>query len=224
MATTTSSQQAADTRIMGIVHEALKRDLRRARDVVGSEPAPPDRQREALGAHITWMMRLLHNHHSSEDLGLWPAVRAKNPGAGALLDSLEADHAVIAPALEALSAAASAYTASSAPAARTRLVEALDDLLEVLVPHLDREVAEAMPVVAATLSAAEWDAIEQEHNLSGKSTRELAAEGHWLIEDIDAEGYDVVVHKVPPVLRFVLVHGFGPSNRRRARARWGNAG
>jgi hypothetical protein len=45
-------------------------------------------------------------------------------------------------------------------------------------------------------------------------------EGHWLLEGIDSEGYDVVVHKVPAALRFVLLHGFGRAYRRQARARW----
>ena len=57
-----------------------------------------------------------------------------------------------------------------------------------------------MPVVAASITKREWDAVEQEHNIKPKSTRQLAMEGHWLLEGIDAEGYDVVVHKVPPVL------------------------
>jgi hypothetical protein len=38
-----------------------------------------------------------------------------------------------------------------------------------------------------------------------------------------AEGYDIVVHTVPPLLRFVLIHGFGPAYRRQAKARWGAA-
>ena len=100
------------------------------------------------------------------------------------------------------------------------MIEGLDGLLQVLVPPLDREVAEAMPVVAASLTDREWDAVEQEYNIKPKTTRQLAAEGHWLLEGIDAEGYDVVVHKVPAVLRFILLHGFGPAYRRQAKARW----
>jgi hypothetical protein len=90
----------------------------------------------------------------------------------------------------------------------------------VLVPHLDREVAEAMPVVAASITAREWDAVEREHNIRPTSTRQLAMEGHWLLEGLDAEGYDVVVHKVPAALRLLLIHGFGRTYRRQAQARW----
>jgi hypothetical protein len=206
--------------MMGIVHLALKRDLIRARDVLAAQPAPHGRQRVALGQHVTWMLDFLHGHHTGEDEGLWPLVRQRTPGAAALLDSMEADHARIAPAAHAAAAAAAAYTATTTDAPRAALVVALDDLLGVLVPHLDREVAEAMPVVAASMSDREWKDIEERYFIKSKSKRELAMEGHWMIEDIDSEGYDVVVHTVPPVLRFVLVHGFGPLYRRGARVRW----
>jgi hypothetical protein len=82
-------------------------------------------------------------------------------------------------------------------------------------------VAEAMPVVSACLTNREWTAVEQAFFVKNKSKRELAMEGHWFIEEIDAAGYDVVVHTVPPLLRLVLIHGFGPAYRRQARARWG---
>jgi hypothetical protein len=216
----TATGAPADTRMMGIVHDALKRDLTRARGVVAADPAPAERQRAALGAHVVWMMHFLHAHHTGEDEGLWPRVRDRNPAAAALLDSLEADHARISPAADAVETAGAAYAASVEEAVRARLVEALDVLLAVLVPHLDREVAEAMPVVAATLTNDEWDAIEQEFNIKPKSARQLATEGHWLIEEIDPDGYRLVVSKVPAVMRFVLLHGFGPAYRRQAARRW----
>ena len=210
----------ADTRMMGIVHSALKRDLSRARDVLAAEPPPKGRQRVALGEHVSWMLDFLHGHHRGEDQGIWPLVRQRSPEASELLDSMEADHARIAPAAEAAASAAAEYTATTTEAPRQALVAALDELLRVLVPHLDREVAQAMPVVSESISDREWKDIEQRYFVKKKSTKELAMEGHWMIEDIDSEGYDVVVGTVPPVLRFVLIHGFGRAYRRRAEARW----
>ena len=210
----------ADTRMMGIVHEALKRDLRRVRVVLHEAPVPRGRQRVALGRHVIWMLDFLHAHHSGEDAGLWPLVLQRSPAAAELLASMEADHARIAPAAEVTAAAARTYASTTTDAGRVALIGSLDGLLAVLVRHLDREVAEAMPVVAASITNREWDAVEQKYNIKPKTTRQLAMEGHWLLEGIDAEGYDVVVHKVPAVLRFVLIHGFGRAYRRQAKARW----
>jgi hemerythrin-like domain-containing protein len=210
----------ADTRMMAIVHGALQRDLLRAREVARTSPYPEGRQRQALGKHVVWLMDFLHAHHTGEDEGLWPAVRAKNAAAAPLLDSMEADHQRIVPAAAVLRSAAERYAASGAADARADLVAALDDIAVVLFPHLDREVAEAMPVVAATLTDDESQAIEQKYNIKPKSFAQLGFEGHWLLDGIDPAGYDVVVHTVPAVPRFILLHGFARSYRRRQAAVW----
>lgn len=212
----------ADTRMMGIVHNALRRDLERTRTVLTAAAPPVGRQRTAVGRHVLWLMDFLHTHHKGEDDGLWPLVLSKDPAAAALLASLEADHARIVPAMDELSAAARAYTDSTSDDTRLRLLSALDALAEVLYPHLDREVAEGMPVVAAAVTEPELRAWDKAHNLSGKSPLELGLEGHFLLDDLDATGRDVVVHQVPPVPRFLLVHGFGWLYRRQAAQRWGS--
>lgn len=215
----TGSAQA-DTRMMGIVHGALCRDLDRTRAVLTTKPYPQRRQRRALGEHVVWMMEYLHAHHTSEDEGLWPLVRERNSAAGPLLDSLEADHRRIAPAIVTFTAAGQRYAATTTDEARVELVAGLDVLTDVLVPHLDREVEEAMPVVSASIMQAEWHAWDQTYNIKPKSFVQLGMEGHWLLDGIDHEGYHVVVHQVPAVPRFILLYGFAGAYRRRAAARW----
>ena len=74
------------------------------------------------------------------------------------------------------------------------LVEAIDALAAVLFPHLDREVAEAMPVVSATITHAEWHELELIYTIKPKSLSQLGMEAHWVLDGIDPERYDVVVH------------------------------
>ena len=64
----TNDDGPADTRMMGIVHDALRRDLARVRAALAC-PVPPARRR-ALAAHVGWMMDFLHEHHEGEDAGL----------------------------------------------------------------------------------------------------------------------------------------------------------
>ena len=210
----------ADTRMMAIIHGALLRDLARARDVLDSDPPPRRAQRRALGKHLVWMMAFLHAHHSSEDHGLWPLLLQRNPGAAALVDSLEADHARIMPAAEAMSAAAASYAVTTDDSARGALGVAVEELNSVLAPHLAREVAEAMPVVSRSITQGDWDAVERKFNLSSKSMTQLAFEGHWLLDGIDPEGRDIVVHLVSPVPRLILVHGFAWKYLRHSAACW----
>jgi hemerythrin-like domain-containing protein len=211
------SDAPADTNTMRIVHSALRRDLRRARAALTRLPPPDDRQRVAIAEQLDWLMAFLEAHHRAEDLGLYPVVRERDPGAAPLLDDVARDHEAVAAAIAQLTRAAATYAErdGSGP-----LVEALDDLTAVLLPHLRREEDEVMPVVSRVLTDAEWQAIEQRDNLEGKSLAQLGREGHWLIDDATAEDRARVLGLVPPVPRVLLLYGFGPSYRRRARACW----
>jgi len=210
----------ADTNMMRIVHAALRRDLRRARAVLTRQPPPDDRQRRAIAEHLVWLTAFLEEHHRTEDLGLYPVVRTRDPEAANLLDEMARDHEAVAAAVVGLEEAAAAYAGSESPEVRAALVQAVDEVSDVLLPHLQREEDEAMPIVSRAITDEQWRAIEQEHNLDGKSMAELGREGHWLIDDATPEDRARVVGLVPPVTRFLLLHGFGPSYRRRKRACW----
>ncbi len=208
----------ADTRVMGIVHRALRRDLGRAREVLAVEAALTPDQRAALGEHLVWLMTFLHEHHEGEDRGLWPRVRANNPDAGALLDAMDHDHHAIAPGMAAVERAAADFRRGGPARA---VLDALDLLEGTLLPHLRREEDDLMPVVSATLTQREWAEYDQEQNIEGRSPIRLGMVGHWLIDGLTPAEADLVTGLVPPVQRFVLVHAIGPLYRRQARRRWG---
>lgn len=208
----------ADTTMMRIVHDALRRDLERARIVLThADPPPDDHQRAAIVRHLRWMTAFLDAHHRSEDEGLYPLVRQRAPEAADLLDAMTADHEAVAAAVARLDRAADAYGRGGEAGP---LVEALDDLTAILLPHLRREEDEAMPVVSSVATNAEWSDIEQRHNLDGKSPGQLGREGHWLIDEADAADRARVLGLVPLVPRLLLLYGFGPAYRRHLRAWW----
>ena len=216
---TTATKLPADTRMMNIVHNALRRDLARAQQVLHAAAPPVHAQRVALADHLIWMMQFLHMHHSGEDRGLWPLVCQLNPAARPLLDAMAADHAGIATEIERVIATATEYRTE--PAAREELSSCLDALAQVLLPHLRREEDDMMPVVAATLTQRELDDVEHREFVAPKTKRELGVEAHWAIDGVARDDYDIAVHKVGPVTRFVLLHAFKGPYRRACAARWG---
>jgi hemerythrin-like domain-containing protein len=205
--------------MMGIVHDALRRDLTRAVEALSGERVPGEAQRVAIAEHVQALMNFLHAHHAGEDEWLWPTMRSLNPAASDLLDQMDADHLAISHVMENVTSAAEAYEGS--PEARESLVDALSELRGCLDPHLSREEREVMPVVAETLTKRQYDHWEQEYYLKPKTKRELGMEGHWLIDSADRSTYDRVVGTVNPVLRFVLLHVFGPQYRQECADRWG---
>jgi hemerythrin-like domain-containing protein len=215
-----TTTQPADTTMMGVVHDALRRDLARTQAALTSTPPPDDGRRQAIAAHVEWMMTFLHHHHESEDDGLWPLVRSRSPQGVALLDAMQGQHSAILPAIDSLRVAADRYGTDAGDAARTGLLAALDGLSAVLMPHLRQEEDEAMPMVSSCLSDSDWRAWDQEHNVKPKSMSQLGDEGHWLMDGLDRARYDRLVHLVPAPVRLILLKGFARRYRLAARSRW----
>lgn len=216
---TTKPEAPADTSMMRIVHCALRRDLQRAEVALNRNPPPAPAQQIALARHLAWMMSFLHAHHRSEDDGLYPLVRKRDPAATELLDAMDADHRAVASAISQVEVAAGASAGGGWP--DERLSAALAGLSNVLLPYLAREENEMMPLVSSVVTDREWRKLEEHYNLKGKSWAELGFEGHWLIDDASPEDRQRVEGLVPAIPRFILIHGLAGSYRRRAAACWG---
>ncbi len=217
---TDSTDTAPDTRTMGIVHSALRRDLARARLVLSGERPLAEERRQALADHLAWMMAFLDRHHTSEDEGLHPLVLRKNPAARELLEDMDADHHRIHPAMERVAGAAGALRTPSATAP-SELLTAIEELQAVLNPHLRREEEEAMPLVASSITAADWHTWDQEHNIKVLSFGELADAGLWTLDGQDPVSRTLMSQAVPRPALFVITTFFGPRYRRKTDRLWG---
>ncbi len=212
------STAPADTRDMVIVHDALRRDLVRARTTIGGPSAIAESQRRSLSDHLRWMMDFLQHHHHGEDHGLWPRVRAANPESCELIAAMEVAHRSVDPRSTQLDHAAFAYRDGGSA---SDVVAAIEDLESVLLPHLREEEEQTLPVVSASITQADWDAYNAEENIATRSQFQLGITGHWMMDGLTPERAALVTGLVPPVQRFALVHGIGPVYRSRAKARWG---
>jgi hypothetical protein len=54
--------------------------------VLTATPVPQGGRRQAVADQVVWLMDRLHEHHQTEDAGLWPLVRRRNPGADRPVD------------------------------------------------------------------------------------------------------------------------------------------
>jgi hemerythrin-like domain-containing protein len=209
----------ADTRMMGIVHSALRRDLVRTRMVLEDEAPLAPQRRLALANHVVWLMDFLHTHHHGEDIGLYPMVLRNDPSTADLVADMDGDHSRIDPAITSLEQAARAYR-DDAPGSLDGLLAALAALDEVLLPHLTREEVEMMPVVSSCVTEREWQDWNQRINVKPKPLLYLAEEGHWVLDNLDELSSDLVVHLVPPIPRFVLIRLLGGRYRRKRALLW----
>ncbi len=208
-----------DVRMNGIIHAALKRDLDRIALVVASPEQVGDERLRALGTHTVWLMDLLHDHHTLEDERLFPMMRAGNADVGPLIDTMVSEHDAISAARAALEDAGRRAEAGE-PGAAEGLGVAVAALRRVLDPHLEHEERALSPLVAQSVTEQQWEAFEK-GNIEGRKPPELAFQGHWMLDNLDASGAAVVRSKVPAVPRFVMLRFLGGAYRKRAEACWG---
>lgn len=210
---------AIDTRMNGIIHAALRRDLDRTAMVLDGTEQVSDARLHAIGTHALWLMDLLHDHHTTEDERLFPVIRRNNPGAADLLDEMETEHTAIAGATTTLEAAGRRAEAGE-PGAAEALRDAVAGLRAVLDPHLVHEERDLAPLVPESVSEAEWKDFERS-NTAGKKPPVLAMQGHWMIDNLSPTGVEVVKSVAPAVPRFIMLRLLGGPYRRRREACWG---
>lgn len=100
-----------------------------------------------LGAYCESYCRVVTGHHTLEDRALFPHLRRSEPGLGAVLDRLEAEHHVIHEVLESFDQALVGLVAadgagSSGRAALDTVQDAVDRLTDSLLSHLAYEERE----------------------------------------------------------------------------------
>jgi branched-chain amino acid transport system ATP-binding protein len=98
-------------------------------------------------------------HHAKEDAFLFPALRARSPEAGAILDRLQAEHRNGPEVLKELRAKL-ALTASGGEN-NAAFTSALRTYTQSLKNHIRTEEKDAMPLAREVLTAADWAEIDR---------------------------------------------------------------
>jgi hypothetical protein len=148
------------------MHYAFRRDLGDFVAAVRSTPVGEHEVWTALRDRWGRFFEVLHHHHEAEDEHIWPVTRAHAGAAGPdgsveVLDSMEADHERIDPALQACTDAFAAMVSHPCTDHRNALDIEVTEVRELLVNHLAREEREAIPLIQELMSVEEWEASEK---------------------------------------------------------------
>jgi hemerythrin-like domain-containing protein len=181
-----------DMSMMYVMHDALRRELERIARFTARESDDPG---QVLRTAAGWEMfkRYLHAHHTAEDEALWPVMRelvAGRPSDLALLDAMEAEHAVIDPLLESI---------DGALADRKPVGELVDALTTGLTGHLEHEESEALALIDDVLSEQQWAVLGQTQagKIGGEAPRYLP----WLLDDLEPQRAAAILSRMPDPLR-----------------------
>lgn len=181
-----TSGPGVDTHEMILIHRVIRREFGQLPRLFRS--AAGDRGRsKAIGAHAREMLDFLHTHHSGEDELLFPLLRERAALDPELMDRMDAQHAQVDATVAAVGAELPAWTASADAAAGERMATLIDAAMPTLLDHLAEEEQKLLPIVSATLTQSEWDALGK-HGMSAiPLTRRLVILGHITEETSDAE-------------------------------------
>ncbi|MGH3164291.1 MAG: hemerythrin domain-containing protein [Trebonia sp.] len=149
----------ADTRDMYTVHTMFRREfglLPRLVDSVSLE-GKDQAQAPIIADHIRLLLLSLHEHHSSEDAVLWPALLARAPREiDPIVRLAEGHHAGIDDLVAEVEAVLGPWSATAAASDAEALVDVLERLAAALFEHMGLEEKLILPLVERHVFASEW--------------------------------------------------------------------
>jgi hemerythrin-like domain-containing protein len=174
---------------MYLMHRGFRRDLHLFADVAAAVPHT-DRTRWArIGRRFRLFATILHKHHHAEDVGLWPLL-AERGADQAVLDALEAEHAVVDPLLASAAEDLQALAdGTGGEPARARLAHTTAELRDALCAHLAHEESDGMTQVQRHLTPEDWDRLDREVFAKDYSAREVPAVIGWVAAGLAVEQY-----------------------------------
>jgi hypothetical protein len=189
------------------IHQAMRRDTARLPRAVARAGSADEWA--ALRRWFDRFEQTIVHHHEREDTIVWGELVARDPGFGAELDQLEADHHALDEAMSAVRAALWRQDWHLA-------IDAADVLAELLHDHLDREEAAAFPRLARTFTAEQYGEIEQRLQ-QGTPFSHLSFEVAWALDGVEPERLAALLATVPVPLRILYRVWFRPAYARIAK-------
>ena len=152
-----STAQPIDVRDMAIVHRTFRNVYEESARLVRAAPTPSPERVTFLADHIDFALAALHHHHEDEDELLYPRLIERVPEQAPMTEHVEHEHLLIKTALDAASAACTAWRGRPSAETGEALAAALDHLNTTVQPHLDDEEQKVVPLAAVTFTQQEWD-------------------------------------------------------------------
>jgi iron-sulfur cluster repair protein YtfE (RIC family) len=193
---------------MYVMHHAFRRDLTAFAAAVQHTPVSETEVWAALLPRWERMAEVLHHHHTVEDEALWPvlarhAAETGNTDDATMLEDMEAEHAVIDPALQAVREAFAQMAEHPCADHRNALDIRLAAARESLHQHLAHEEGQALPMLQRTLSVEENERFEAAA-AQGYPLRMVPFLLCWTMDGLPEEACRRVVDLAPP--GYGLVH------------------
>ena len=144
----------ADVDEMYLVHTMLRREFSLLPDLIRGAGRDANR-RARIGAHAQLLCQILHSHHESEDLVLWPLLLERAEAeATEIVAVMEEQHHAIAAAHDEAVHRLGDWCRFGRDGDGFATV--LDDLVRIMTEHTVLEEKAVLPLAEKYITAAEW--------------------------------------------------------------------
>jgi hemerythrin-like domain-containing protein len=212
-----------DTREMITIHHVIRSEFAlAAADVRASTPGDRHRSR-AVGDHLALLNHFLHDHHTAEDVELWPLLVERVPTElEPLVHLMEEQHHRVDELLRQIGQVLPQWRETASEQQRDELAGLYQELFEGLHEHMAAEETRILPLAARSLSQDEWSRIGEAAK-AGLPRGFLPLLVGMLAYYGDADGVERMRAAAPWVMRTLGVPVFQRVFRRRSRRVHGTA-
>lgn len=200
-----------------IIHAAVRRDLARFDDALGSFVAGSQDRADQLSLAWDNFAHQLHHHHHDEETIFWPRLRELG-AEESLVSDLGGEHTRMVTALDAASASMQTFhgdpSADNAQAARTAIAE----LNRTVEEHFAHEESDLEPFAASRMKTPQMKATQVDVRKAYKG--EAGTFMAWLMDSKDPDVATGLRHEVPAPVLFILGRVGGRDYNKRIAPVW----
>jgi hemerythrin-like domain-containing protein len=195
-----STTNPIEVRDMAIIHQTFRRAYEEAAQLVRANPTPSPARVTFLADHIDFGLTMLHHHHEGEDEILYPLLVERVPDHATRTEQIDEEHQAVKGTIDAAQRACARWRSAPSEVTGTALAAALDEVNSALVPHLDNEEREVVPLAAVTVTQKEWDSLAKHGIASIPGNKRLIAFG-MILEPLNETDRVYMLANLPPPVK-----------------------
>jgi hypothetical protein len=195
-----STADPIEVRDMRIIHETFRRAYEEAAQLVRATPTPSSGRVTFLADHIDFGLTMLHHHHEGEDEILYPLLVERVPDHATRTEQIDHEHQMVKGSIDTARSACSKWRTTPTRESADALAASLDELNQALVPHLDNEEREIVPLAAVTVTQKEWDSLAKHGIAAIPANKRMIAFG-MILEPLSPTDRVYMLSNVPPPVK-----------------------
>jgi hemerythrin-like domain-containing protein len=155
----TQTTPKTDIRLYKVVHEMFRRSTTRLVDTTAK--LEPSVLAPVIRPQWDFYTAILHHHHHTEDVSIFPALIAVRPEMRSTIDMLEDEHVELVPNIDAVEAAVGTFVQRPDASTQDGVHDALIALRDWFFPHLDLEDEKILPAIAESIPPKQWGQLDK---------------------------------------------------------------